>query len=144
MNQAWPTTCFYKVLLGHKHPHSFTSMLSMAAFVLQLQSWVVAIETVWPSTNPFQHSCPENSMDRGAWWATIQGIAKSWTWLKGLRTHRCVCTLSFNYLLFMWVYLWVSTSLKTCPLKTVHSKWKYFICETALESVRANKAWYLI
>ena len=50
MNQAWPTTCFYKVLLGHKHPHSFTSMLSMAAFVLQLQSWVVAIETVWPST----------------------------------------------------------------------------------------------
>ena len=22
--------------------------------------------------NPLQHSCLENSMDRGAWWATIQ------------------------------------------------------------------------
>ena len=31
--------------------------------------------------NPLQYSCLENSMDRGAWWATIHGIAKSWTWL---------------------------------------------------------------
>ena len=29
--------------------------------------------------NPLQYSCLENSMDRGAWWATIHGIAKSWT-----------------------------------------------------------------
>ena len=29
--------------------------------------------------NPLQYSCLENSMDRGAWWATVQGIAKSWT-----------------------------------------------------------------
>ena len=26
---------------------------------------------------PFQYSCPENSMDRGAWWVTVHGIAKS-------------------------------------------------------------------
>ena len=26
--------------------------------------------------NPFQYSCMENSMDRGAWWATVHGIAK--------------------------------------------------------------------
>ena len=31
--------------------------------------------------NPFQNSCLENSMDRGAWWATIHGIAKSQTQL---------------------------------------------------------------
>ena len=29
--------------------------------------------------NPLQYSCPENSMDRGAWWATVHGITKSWT-----------------------------------------------------------------
>ena len=29
--------------------------------------------------NPLQYSCLENSMDRGAWWATDHGIAKSWT-----------------------------------------------------------------
>ena len=28
--------------------------------------------------NPFQYSCLENSMDRGAWRATVYGVAKSW------------------------------------------------------------------
>ena len=27
--------------------------------------------------NPFQYSCLENFMDRGAWWATAHGVAKS-------------------------------------------------------------------
>ena len=31
--------------------------------------------------NPLQYSCPENPMDRGAWWATVHGVAKSWTHL---------------------------------------------------------------
>ena len=31
--------------------------------------------------NPFQHSCLENSMDRGAWWATVHGVGKSQTQL---------------------------------------------------------------
>ena len=29
--------------------------------------------------NPLQYSCMENSMDRGAWWATVHGEAKSRT-----------------------------------------------------------------
>jgi len=29
--------------------------------------------------NPPQYSCLENSMDRGAWWATVCGVAKNWT-----------------------------------------------------------------
>ena len=28
--------------------------------------------------NPFQYSCPENSVDRGAWQATVHGTAESW------------------------------------------------------------------
>ena len=31
--------------------------------------------------NPLQYSCLENPMDRGAWWGTIHGVPKSWTWL---------------------------------------------------------------
>jgi len=31
--------------------------------------------------NPLQYSCLENSMDRGAWQATVHGVAKSWTQL---------------------------------------------------------------
>ena len=29
-----------------------------------------------------QYSCLENPMDRGVWWATVHGVAKSWTQLK--------------------------------------------------------------
>ena len=28
---------------------------------------------------PIQYSCLENPTDRGAWWATVHGVAKSWT-----------------------------------------------------------------
>ena len=29
--------------------------------------------------NPFQYSCLENSMDRGAWGAIAHGVSQSWT-----------------------------------------------------------------
>ena len=31
--------------------------------------------------NPLQYSCLKNPMDRGAWWATVQRVAKSQTQL---------------------------------------------------------------
>ena len=31
--------------------------------------------------NPLQYSCLKNSMDRGAWWATVHGAAESQTCL---------------------------------------------------------------
>ena len=31
--------------------------------------------------SPHQYSSLENSMDRGAWWATVHGVTKSWTQL---------------------------------------------------------------
>ena len=37
--------------------------------------------------NPLQYSCLENLMDRGAWWATIHGVAKSRIQLSDF----CVC-----------------------------------------------------
>ena len=29
--------------------------------------------------NPLQYYCLENPLDRGAWWDTVHGVAKSWT-----------------------------------------------------------------
>ena len=29
--------------------------------------------------NPIQYSCLEKPVDRGAWWATVHGVIKSWT-----------------------------------------------------------------
>ena len=50
--------------------------------------------------NPLQHSCLENPMDRGAWWDTVQSVAKSRTRLKQLSTHalyptRLLCPWDF-------------------------------------------------
>ena len=40
--------------------------------------------------NPLQYSCLENSMDRGAWWATVHGVAKSQTRLSHFALYLCV------------------------------------------------------
>ena len=29
--------------------------------------------------NPLQYSCLENSMDKGAWWATVHGVTNTQT-----------------------------------------------------------------
>ena len=39
--------------------------------------------------NPLEYSCPGNPMDRGAWRATVHGVAKSWTRLKTHTQHTC-------------------------------------------------------
>ena len=39
---------------------------------------------------PLQHSCLENSMDGGAWWAAFHGVAKS-------RTRLSDFTLNFHF-----------------------------------------------
>ena len=37
--------------------------------------------------NSLQYSCLEDPMDRGAWWAMVHTVAKSWTQLKQLSIH---------------------------------------------------------
>ena len=39
--------------------------------------------------NPFQYSCLGNPMDRGAWWATVSGVAKEpYTTYKLIKNNR--------------------------------------------------------
>ena len=46
--------------------------------------------------HPLQRSCLGDPMDRGAWWATVHGVAKSWTWLSDwARTHALTHSLTF-------------------------------------------------
>ena len=37
--------------------------------------------------NPLWSSCLGNPLDRGAWWATVHGVAKSWTRLSNWTTQ---------------------------------------------------------
>jgi len=43
--------------------------------------WAGKIPPEEGNGNPLQYSCLENSMDRGAWWATVHGVTKSQTQL---------------------------------------------------------------
>ena len=46
--------------------------------------------------NPLQYSCLENPMEGGAWWATVQGVIKSWSRLSTYvytHTHKDVYIL---------------------------------------------------
>ena len=46
----------------------------------QVDSWVGKIS--WGgNSSPLQYSFLGNTMDRGAWWATVPGVTKSQTWL---------------------------------------------------------------
>ena len=60
--------------------------------------------------NPLQYSCLENPMDRGAWWATVHGVAKSRTRLSDF---------TFTFMLYVKV-------VKRVNLKNFHHKEKVF------------------
>ena len=80
--------------------------------------------------SPLSYSCLGNSKDRGAWWATVQGVAKSWTWLSNW-----TCTLpdslprglTFTFCWFQFLHLslnfWDSLELASpapiCSLLTI-------------------------
>ena len=64
--------------------------------------------------NPLQYSCLGNPTDRGAWWATVHGVAKSWTRLKQLRAHTGILENHSSFLV-MW-FLW---ELPCCGLMSI-------------------------
>ena len=43
--------------------------------------------------NPFQYSCWDNPMHRGAWWVTVHGVAKRQTQLSMQKHTWCLCIL---------------------------------------------------
>ena len=66
-------------------------LLKMTSLVVQTVKNLPAMQETWVqslswedplekgTSYPLQHSCLENSMDRGSWWATVHGVTKSQT-----------------------------------------------------------------
>ena len=70
--------------------------------------------------NPHQYSCLENPMDGGAWWATVYGVAKSWT-----RQSDFTFTHVYNHLFHCSNFAHTFRSLKN--MKT-HMLYFHFLC----------------
>ena len=72
--------------------------------------------------NPLRYPCQGNTTDRGAWLATVHGVAKSWTWLIWLSTYTYIDT-KYNWYMSvkshqLYPTLW---TLWTVALKAVLS-----------------------
>ena len=67
--------------------------------------------------NPLQYYCLENPMDRGTWWATVHGVAKSWTRLSDFISFSVYIFLFFLFFLFLYftiLYWFCHTSTCIC------------------------------
>ena len=59
-------------------------ILSLLLTELSLYSYPPVWRRQW---RPLQYSCLENPMDRGAWWAAVHGVARSWDTPEWLHFH---------------------------------------------------------
>ena len=60
---------------------------------------------------PFQYSCLEDPVDRGAWWATVHGVTESWTGLSKLHTVIQWKHPDVSRLQYPWKHLLVHANL---------------------------------
>ena len=87
------------------------------------------------NSNPLQHSCLENPMDEGTWWATVHGVADSdmaeWLTLYCLVTasplsldeELCVCVcpnILLSILFSRWFWFWCSCRRRWAHILLLH------------------------
>ena len=69
-----------------------------------------------PGERPGNWVEEENPMDRGDWWATVQRVTKSKTWLKWLSTHKGTEAISCWHINIQWILQFNSNKSKLCLL----------------------------
>ena len=80
MSQQWGTLTLDSGLCTPDHTPS-------SGQLWEVNSAIIPVFLKLGNGNPLQYSCLENPMDGGAWWATVYGVAKSWTQLSDLTFH---------------------------------------------------------
>ena len=103
------------------------------------EMWKIPWRRAW---QPFQDSCLENPMDRGAWRPTAHGVTKSQTWLSDL-----ACTHAHHfipYLLYLLVV--IIQDLTTCLLANYQYFFFYSVSSIILFSRPRSKpgTWWTV
>ena len=78
--------------------------------------------------NPLQYSCLGNYMDKGAWWATVHGVAKSQTGLSThththTHTHRLISTVLYSRQYYYPNFAGEENKVKKFAKHYMTSKW---------------------
>ena len=96
---------------------------------------------------PIQYSCLENPMDRGAWWATVHGVAKSQTRLKQHSTEYILIPLfaqrwAQNVFPF-WNHHWLSPHTIPWPSVSSGMLWTSFSWHLYISTNKHKTEWFL-
>ena len=80
--------------------------------------------------NLLQYSCLENSMDSGAWWATVHGVGKPWTQLRHIRItgtkFQCLFYLIYEDMIcLLRTYTALNTHTLSLTLSHTHIRFFY-------------------
>ena len=94
--------------------------------------------------NPLQYSCLENSMDRGAWRATVHEVVKSWTRLSKQHTHQPICLLEVRLSGFIHVLFSYFFCIKLPQVRCLKATHEIFVGLTRLKSLSYFFQFYLI
>ena len=77
---------------------------------------------------PLQYSCLENPMERGAWRATIHGVAELGM-TEWLRLH-CYCNANLSHSKYIYIYIYIWNSLEKYKFLWI----AYYVSELSLSS----------
>ena len=95
-----------------------------------------------------QYSCLEDPMDRGAWWATGHGVAKSWTWLSTC-THTLLVSRVSSFLLLsciLWygcVTVYLFTHCRTYGIFLIFHCYKFSSMNSLCQLLHKYKSTFL-
>ena len=81
-SRSWSPCGVRALSLYPSRPHQSEELAGGSCSLVRAQEPQEAMSGRSPGEGngcPLQYSCLENPMDRGAWWATVHRVAKSWT-----------------------------------------------------------------
>ena len=116
-------TYIFVIVSPSFHPVSRWLSVYLQCGIPGFDPWIGKIP-VEGNGNPLQYSCLENSMDGGAWWATVRGITKSQTWLSDFTFFHFLLSEGRPWIPFSFYFAWLANkTIYFTPLWLCNNWW---------------------